>query len=179
MNHLVITAVGQDRPGIVDELSSLLLEKDLNIEDSRMSILGGEFAILLLISGAESTLQELIGNQQRLEQATGLQLVLKPTGARQAKEGFVPYDIQVVAMDHPGIVHRLTRYLAQQACNIESLETRSYHAPHTGTPMFAVKMLINIPASASLASLKDGFIALCEQENLDAEFKPVTSDLES
>jgi len=178
-HHLVITAVGQDRPGIVDELSSLLLEKDLNIEDSRMSILGGEFAIMLLLAGAETALQELISNQQRLEQAMNLQLILKPTQAHHDKAGYIPYDIHVVAMDHLGIVHRLTRFLARQGCNIQSLDTRSYHAPHTGTPMFAVKMLVNIPTDQSLASLKENFLSLCEQENLDAEFKPVTSDIDS
>ncbi|MCK5262904.1 MAG: glycine cleavage system protein R, partial [Gammaproteobacteria bacterium] len=49
---LVITALGADRPGIVDELSNTLLTHQLNIEDSRMSVLGGEFAILLLVTGS-------------------------------------------------------------------------------------------------------------------------------
>ncbi|MBM3890900.1 MAG: glycine cleavage system protein R, partial [Verrucomicrobia bacterium] len=42
--YLVVSAVGQDRPGIVDRISEFILDHDCNIEDSRMAILGGEFA---------------------------------------------------------------------------------------------------------------------------------------
>jgi glycine cleavage system transcriptional repressor len=54
--QLVITALGEDRPGIVDELSNVLGKQQLNIEDSRMSALGGEFAILMLVSGASNSI---------------------------------------------------------------------------------------------------------------------------
>ena len=52
--QLVITALGDDRPGIVDELSNALFKHKLNIEDSRMSVLGGEFAVLLLVAALSS-----------------------------------------------------------------------------------------------------------------------------
>ena len=48
-NYLVISALGRDRSGIVDELSKTILDHDCNLADSRMTVLGGEFAILLLI----------------------------------------------------------------------------------------------------------------------------------
>ena len=48
-NYLVVSALGEDRPGLVNELSRVILECDCGIVDSRMTILGGEFAILLLI----------------------------------------------------------------------------------------------------------------------------------
>ena len=83
MNELlVITAVGEDRPGIVDELSRYLLDADINIEDSRMSILGGEFAIILLVSGKAESLSQLQNNQNELAAALQLKLLIKPTQAR-------------------------------------------------------------------------------------------------
>lgn len=174
MNELlVITAVGEDRPGIVDELSHILFEADANIEDSRMSILGGEFAIILLVSGKPETLKEIQDKQNELADALKLKLLIKPTQAKQAHKDKVPYTIKVVGMDHPGIVHRLSRFLSQHDINIEDLQTESYPAPHTGTPMFAVTMSVDIPGELSTGKLRDEFIQLCDEQNLDAHFSPM------
>ena len=170
---LVITAIGEDRPGIVDELSHILFDADLNIEDSRMSILGGEFAIILLVSGKTQALIQLQNQQRKLEDALKLKLLIKPTQAKQTHKNNIPYAIKVVGMDNPGIVHRLARFLARHNINIEDLETESYPAPHTGTPMFAVSMSVEIPSELSISKLRDEFIDLCDEQNLDADFSPL------
>jgi len=172
-DFLVMTAIGEDRPGIVDELSSVLLDADLNIEDSRMSVLGGEFAIILLISGSPDALNNIQQQQARLEQTLDLGLLLKTTQQRPSESNQVPYSIKVVGMDNPGIVHRLTRFLSEHKINIEDLETESYPAPHTGTPMFAVYMTVDIPNELATSKLRDEFIELCDEQNLDTHFAPV------
>ena len=172
-DFLVITAIGEDRPGIVDEVSRILLNNDLNIEDSRMSILGGEFAIILLVSGSKQSVTSIIDQQPQLEQALNLKLLIKSTRARQTGGDVVPYSIKVVGMDHPGIVHQLARFLSQNSINIKDMETDSYPAPHTGTPMFAVNMVVDIPGSSATSKLRDEFMALCEEQNLDADFAPL------
>ena len=58
-DNLVITAIGKDRPGIINELSRIVLEQKGNVVDSRMTVLGGEFAILLLVSGKWDTIARL------------------------------------------------------------------------------------------------------------------------
>ena len=68
--ELVITALGEDRPGIVDELSNVLSTHQLNIEDSRMSVLGGEFAILMLVSGASNSIDAFIDKIPELGRLT-------------------------------------------------------------------------------------------------------------
>ncbi|MCW8956128.1 MAG: glycine cleavage system protein R, partial [Gammaproteobacteria bacterium] len=142
---LVITAIGADRPGLVDDLSRILLNENLNIEDSRMSVLGGEFAIILLVSGNPQAIQQIQDQQQLLEQALQLNLLIKSTAGRVTAENTIAYEIKVNGMDHPGIVNRLARFLSQHSINIEDLETESYPAAHTGTPMFAVEMTVDIP----------------------------------
>jgi len=171
--YLVVTAVGQDRAGIVDELSRILLNADLNIEDSRMSVLGGEFAIILLVSGSFDALQAFMTQQSKLEEALHLNLLLKITEARKPVQNKIAYKIKIVGMDNPGIVHRLTRFLSQNNINIEDLETDSYPAPHTGTPMFSVIMTVDIPNELATSKLKGEFIDLCDEQNLDAEFSPL------
>lgn len=175
-DFLVITAVGEDRPGIVDEVSRILLNNDLNIEDSRMSILGGEFAIILLVSGSAEAIAGIQSQQAELEQALGLKLLIKSTHARQASADAVPYSIKVVGMDHPGIVHRLARFLAQNSINIKDMETDSTPAPHTGTPLFTVNMVVDIPVSIATSKLRDEFLQLCDEQNLDAHFSPLETN---
>jgi len=172
-DFMVLTAIGEDRPGIVDELSSILLDTNLNIEDSRMSVLGGEFAIILLISGSPDALKTIAQQQQNLEQTLNLSVLLKTTQKRPSESHQIPYSIKVVGMDNPGIVHRLTRFLSEHGINIEDLETENYPAPHTGTPMFAVYMTVNIPNELATSKLRDDFIELCDEQNLDTHFAPV------
>jgi len=157
----------------VDELSRLLLDAELNIEDSRMSVLGGEFAIILLLSGSADALHSLQQQQTKLEQTLNLRLLFKTTQKRLNEDRHIAYHIKVVGMDNPGIIHSLTRFLSTHKINVEDLQTESYPAPHTGTPMFAVSMTVNIPAELSTDKLTDDFTELCDEQNLDAHFAPV------
>ena len=50
MSHLALSALGRDRPGIVAEVTGVLVEHGVNVEDSRMAILRGQFAMVLLLS---------------------------------------------------------------------------------------------------------------------------------
>ncbi len=76
-DQMVITALGADRPGIVDELSQVLYSQNLNIEDSRMSSLGGAFAILLLVTGSKQAIDEFIGKTRQIEAALQMQLLVR------------------------------------------------------------------------------------------------------
>lgn len=170
---LVMTAIGQDRPGLVKSLTEVLLTANLNIEDSRMSILGGEFAIILLVSGPEVALNKIIDNQPMLEQQLELSLLIKPTSGRtDIVDASQTYQIKVEGMDNPGIVHKLTAYLSQQGANITSLHTRTGHAPHTGSPVYTVEMQITIPAGVNVDQIEEGFSKTCNELNMDVEFSP-------
>jgi len=173
-NLLVITAIGEDRPGIVDDVSRVLLSLDLNIADSRMSVLGGEFALILLVSGNEDSLQKIQQQGDDLEKSLNLSLQFKQTRDRTSGGDSHTYVVTVDGMDNPGIVQHLSRFLSARQINIEDLQTSSYHAPHTGTAMFAVDMTIEIPADVADDSLRDKFMELCDEQNLDASFEEVS-----
>ena len=168
---LVISALGEDRPGIVDELSNIIYTHNLNIEDSRMSVLGGEFAILLLVSGEQSSIDELQTKVSDIEQALKMKLLLKPTTDAAAVADTIPYAVEVAALDHPGIVRNIASFFSSRNINIVNLHTERYAAPHTGSPMFALHMTIGISADTNIAQLRDAFTQVCEELNLDAELK--------
>ena len=175
--HLVISAVGEDRPGIVDALSRLIYDCGCNIADSRMSVLGGEFALILLVSGGAEGIGSLQRTLPDLESRLGLTLISRETTARTPHPGQRPYVVRAVAIDHPGIVHRLASFFSSRNINIEDLGTDSYAAPHTGAPMFALTMQVNVPAEMRVAELREQFLQFCDELNIDATMEPAPTPL--
>lgn len=174
-NQLVISALGEDRPGLVDELSRWILDNGCNIADSRMMVLGGEFAVLLLVTGNWSKIARLENQLGAMQDRLGMALTAKRTEPRPQQGDFLPYAVDVVALDHPGIVHNLANFFSTRGINIQDLSTASYAAAHTGTPMFSVHMILDVPAQTHIASLREEFLDFCDQLNLDAVIEPVKS----
>jgi len=164
---IVISALGEDRPGIVEALSQAILDNNCNIEDSRMSVMGGVFAVILLVSGQDVSLEALLQALPGIANKEQLTLTTREAGERSEAGSYLPYQVQIVAMDHPGIVNRLSQFFAKRSINIQQLETSSYSAAHTATPMFAVHMKIEIPANQHLTELRNAFYDLCDEYNLD------------
>ncbi len=172
-NYLVISALGKDRPGIVDELSRTVLEEGCNIADSRMTVLGGEFAILLMVEGNWNTLSRMENSISDLEKRLDMTIIAKRTEERQTEgEALIPYTVEVVSLDHPGIVHYLASFFSRRNINIEDMSTAGYAAAHTGTPMFSVQMTVGIPSDTHIASLREEFMEFCDDMNLDAVLEP-------
>jgi glycine cleavage system transcriptional repressor len=169
--NLVITALGNDKPRIVNELSKAILDHGGNITESRMMVLGGEFAMMLLVTGNQDCIKNINSNLEVLGKSLGLTLIAKETQLQESDKTRLPYQVSVVSMDHPGIVHDISDFLSSRNLNIEEIETKTYPAAHTGTPMFSLDMTISIPADSSVRTLRDEFIVFCDDLNLDASLE--------
>lgn len=172
-NYLVINASGEDKVGLVDRFSSRITASGCNIEESRMAVLGGQFALIMLVSGPWNALSRLEGQMEPLGEQLGLTIIHKRTQKRERTQPAIPYDVEVVAMDHPGIVRDLSAFFSKKGINIEELQTDTYPAPHTGTPMFSVTMTVGIQADVHIPTLRGDFLDYCDDLNLDASFEPV------
>jgi glycine cleavage system transcriptional repressor len=164
-SYLVLTAVGPDRPGLVNEISSMVLAAGANLEDSRMAILGGEFALLILLSGEAKAIDEVELRGGDLGARLGLRVMSKLTSSPQPARDFLPYRISVTGVDRPGIVQRVAAVLAGRSVNVASLESRLEYAPESGTPMFILQAALQIPSALALADLQRELAAACEQES--------------
>ncbi|MBZ0104885.1 MAG: glycine cleavage system protein R [Sulfuricella denitrificans] len=169
---LAITASGEDRVGLVEKLTSQITASSCNIEQSRMGVLGGQFALIMRVTGSKEALTALESRLGPLGDELGLAIIHKWTQERERHIPVVPYLVEVVALDNPGIVHNLARFFAANGINIEELETDSYPAPHTGSPMFAVHMTVGVPGGTPIARLRDDFFEHCDDLNLDASLEP-------
>lgn len=171
-NHLVIAALGEDRTGIVDAVAGAASETRCNIADSRMVVMGQEFAIIMMVSGSWDAVAKFESQIPALEKRLGLSILIKRTTRKEPQRAALPYNVNVIALDNPGIVHEIANFFAVQGINIESLETSTYAAPHTGSPMFALNMIVNIPARVHIGALRENFMLFCDDRNLDAIIEP-------
>lgn len=169
--YLVLTAVGPDRPGLVSEIASAIHGAGANLEDSRMAILGGEFALLLLLSGPERAATAVEQAALPLGERLGLRVLSKRTGPGRHRD-FLPYRIGVTGLDRPGIVLRISEILARRGVNVASLESRVVYAPLSGTPLFVLEAELQLPSEVALSELRRELAAQCEEENLDVSLEP-------
>lgn len=169
---LVITALGEDKPGIVDKLSETVMACNCNIIDSRMSALGGEFAVMLMVAGKWNELTKLEDALSVAGETLGLTIACKRTETNKPSTDLMPYSVEVISIDQPGIVHELASFFSSRQINIQELNTTQYAAAHTGTPMFALHLTANIPANLHIAGLREEFLDFCEAQNMDATMEP-------
>ena len=148
--NIVFTLTGHDRIGIVETVTKLLFEYDGNVETSRMARLGGEFAMLMLVS---LPLEQLVDLNQDIEKlaSQGYKVTTSQTEQTYAEKysGWLPYQIEVRGADHEGIIHQVALYLSQRGINIEVMDTGVIPAPMSGAPLFTMKAQVAVPPALS------------------------------
>ncbi len=175
--HLVISAVGQDRPGIVHEVSAFILAHQCNVEDSRMAVLGGDFALIMLVSGPGKDVKTLGDHLPELQDKSALTIVSRSAGGPATSRAVpvVPYNLKAVGMDHAGIVHNIAHLLAGMNINVEAAETSTSHAPETATPIFSMHMKLSVPANLHADQIRSQLNALGQELNVDITIEPSSS----
>ena len=172
INHLVLAAVGRNMPGLVNALTNLTSNSGCNIEDSRMTKMGSEFAVIMLLTGHWNALAKLESTLPGFEQQHDIKTVVRRTEPVGVSTDLMPYLVQVVALDHPGIVYQVTDFFAKRDIDIVDLFTTTYPASHTGATMFSLNMKVHVPGDMQLSSLREEFIIFCDELNLDAIIEP-------
>ena len=170
---MVISAVGGDPNAVVSELSRIVLDCGGNIKESRMTAMGTDFGVLLLVAGNWHTISRLERDLAKFGSGDGIEMQFRRTESRRMGKELLPYAVDVVGLDQPGIVHNLSRFFSSRNVEIGEVASRTYPAAHTGAPMFSVQMYINIPSVVHIAGLREEFMEFCDQLNVDAIMEPV------
>ena len=165
---LAVTAIGPDRTGLVKDLSEAISSSGGSILQSRMTTLGQEFAMLVLVTANWHAITKVEEALAKLQENVDLTITTRITSEQERADPAIPYSIDIVSIDQEGIVARLAAFFAERTIEIADLHTRQYNAAHTGSAMFSVQLVVNLPASTHLAGLRDEFHEFCEQHNLDA-----------
>jgi len=175
--HVVVTSIGTDRPGIVEALSGWILQNGGNIEDSQMALLGGEFASLILVSGEAGLKDRLEGSRPATEAGNKLSIVLRAvqdpaTAERGTGER---YSVSARSLDHPGIVHQVSQVLRQHSVNIVSAKTRTSLAPFSSSPVFEFDLLVEVPAGATAATVQEELAKLANRLDMEISWGSATA----
>lgn len=154
-----LSAIGPDRPGIVADLAELIYECDCNLEDSSMTILGSEFAVLLLLTGEGPEVERRLSTAcKRVEWEKRLTVFFRPLEGEPVpyaiSQHAEPYELQAVGVDKAGIVARIARCLAAHRVSVTQMSTTSRPEPGTGTPIYQMRIAMDVPEGADLGSLR-------------------------
>ena len=175
--QLILTAIGPDQVGLVEQISRFISRRDCNIEDSKMAVFCGEFAVIVLISGETAGLRQLAEEYRELESETSLSVSIKTPAARKTAEASRPYRLTASCMDHPGVVYQISGVLSSLGVNIESLETKTYSAPVSGTPLFQLQANVSVPVRTNINVLRDRIAEIQREQNIDIELSPLSTAL--
>lgn len=168
--QLAITAIGTDRPGIVAAVAEVLRDRGLNVEDSAMTVLGGQFAMVLLVRG-EDTADAL---QEALRAATApLGLVVNVAAVAEGHPPAAPTHIlSVYGSDRPGILAGVARVLADAGVNITDVESRLLG--EDTAPVYALVIECAVPAD--LEDLEQRLAAVCAELGVDHTLRALDTE---
>ena len=159
MNNLIISAIGSDRSGIVSEFSSIITSHGGNVEESHMSILGTDFAIIMLVSVAADWQESL---ELALQSMNELTIITKSTKSQELIEG-IQCQIDLSGADNEGIVKVLSKYLGGKSVNILEMQTNISNAPITGTPLFNLKAITAMPENLIIMDIQSDLNQIAQQ----------------
>src|SRR3989442_14383677 len=136
-----------------------------------MAVFCGEFAVIILISGERANLARIASEFGEIEKQTSLSITVKIPSIRKIPESFLPYKLTASCLDHPGIVYQISGLLRALGVNIESMETKTYSAPVSGTPLFQLEADLAVPARANINEVRDRLAELQREQNIDIELR--------
>ena len=152
MATFILTVVGDDRPGLVADVSAPITAHGASWERSQMSRLAGKFAGIVLVTVADKRLDALVADLALLE-AEGLKVVIERTEQPVESES-QRLRLELLGDDHPGIVAEISAALATRQVSIEELSTDVREAPMAGGMLFEAQAVLNAPLSASTDDLR-------------------------
>ena len=166
----IMTAFSKDRPGIVADVTEVIYENGCNLEDSTMTNMLNEFAIILLFTGKGDQLHDqLLSACRRLEREKGITAFIRAVEAKdrdKQSDHFIK-TINVEGIDQAGIVFKISRFLADQNINIASLTSQRINSPESGTAIYFMEIKAQVPEKVSLAHLEKGLSDVGEELNLE------------
>lgn len=172
-NHVLVTGVAPADGQALLQLTRRIADAGLGVLEARAAVLGSSAWIACYASGAWDAVAKLESALARLERDEGLSFRLERSPPRALTGDLLPYLVEVVAADRPGVLHHLAEFFSSRGLSIEQLSASRYHAAQTGAAMFQAQITVGIPAKTHIAALRDDFLEFCDVHNLDAIMDPV------
>ncbi|MBA1273575.1 glycine cleavage system protein R [Stutzerimonas azotifigens] len=170
MNHLVLTIIAEDQPGLVGRIADCIAGQGGNWLESRMSRMAGQFAGILRVAVPGDDPAPLVDALEGLS-GQGIRVLLAPSGS-EPQSGWQVIQLRLVGNDRPGIVRDISRVLAEQGVNLESLDTDVLPAPMSSELLFHAEARLAVPPQLSLEQLQARLETLADDLMVELELQP-------
>ena len=166
----IVTFIGDDRPGLVEELSRVIESNRGNWLESRLSQLSGKFAGLVLVTLPEDAGAALEADLKALS-ASGLSVKVTPASTATATSTGRSITLTVLGPDRLGIVREISRALAQREVNVVEMDSHVSSAPMSAEMLFRSRIDAEIPEHIDLDDLQDSLDEIADNMTLEIELE--------
>lgn len=153
MPPLVLTVIGDDRPGLVNALADVVTAHHGNWERSQLTQLAGKFAGIVVVAVPDDTAQHLVGALRTLEGLLEVSAYPGTDADADVADDWRRVSIDLIGNDHPGIVRDVTAVIHRHNLSIDSIDTGTREAPWTGERLFEAHVALRLPRGADSATL--------------------------
>lgn len=163
---LILTAIGPDKPGLVELLATTLAEHQANWQQSSMSRLAGQFAGILIATADTDRVDSLLTALDGLaQQGLNVSVVTEASGSSAATG--TALTLELVGHDKPGIVRDISRALAARNISVEELTTEVVSGSMSAEQLFKAQASLLMPAGADIDDLQDALEAIASDLMVD------------
>lgn len=172
MQQLVICVLGLLTSETVKQLNELILKCGGAIDECRMTSLGEQLALNLLLSGSWDAIAKLESQLVFLRDKLGIQLIMQRTQPVSPPEQMIPYMVEVMSTYRPDLILTLTQFFARYDIPIIECQMERYSPPRNNTQLCVLSMSIHVPTQLLMVNIRNEFMDLCDELNLDAVMGP-------
>lgn len=172
MEYLNIVTLGLNQPAIVSSVIDMITKYECNIIRAHMTSLGPDFAASLIVGGNWNAIAKLEGMLPSLKDDLELTIISKRAHPVKNRISAIPYNIHVIGIDNSSLINEIVIFLLEQNITVDDLHLETVTPHTTETTVFILTIAINIPTDTSIAELREKFIELCDDLNVDGIIEP-------
>ena len=171
-NYLTVSLLSDDKPKRNDAVTAAVRDCGCLILESRIVRLGTNNATVMLLAGAWDAIAKVESSLARIADLHKMKILIERTEFPSISTGYLPYAIEIVAAQNIDTMNAVVSFLSERRAVIADLNCHTYTANRTETQMMQLQITVDLPADASIATVRGEFMDLCDQLNLDALMEP-------
>ncbi|CAG1771819.1 hypothetical protein BAC3_02098 [uncultured bacterium] len=171
--QLAVTLLATQQQYFMADVFSVLHDSKCHILEIRSSHLGQAKACYLLIQGHWNQIAKFENALESLQKRLDIKIQMLRTEQQEKSEAYLPYSIESISFAQEPVVESVANFLLEREIEIAEISGSSYQAPYLESSVFSSKFIVLVPSSVSLMMLREEFMDLCDQLNIDAILEPI------
>ena len=169
MTTYLLTALGDDRPGLVAALASAVDEHGGSWVDSQLALLAGKFAGIVEVDLPAARVEAFLAALPALAASSGLRVAATAAEAVPRTAPSRPLRLPLLGQDRPGMIREVTTALRSQGATIDGLRSWTREAPEGGGMLFEAEAELRLPEHAEEADVREALETIAAELMVDLE----------